>query len=577
MQQDALIRVLGTDPEEGYEGLYRRTYESGNSYLSHEVVVFNVPAQGQPCLVVGCLEPGRFFCDAVIELDAEEMEIRSISLQFDLEGAGEIGPGETLVLPALHISEGADGVDLIETYAIATAERMNARVPEHPPTGWCSWYYFYDRVTEEDITRNLATMVASRHPAEFVQIDDGFQSKTGDWLTPNGKFGSGMDSLATAIRTAGYRPGLWLAPFVFNEESSTLRTHPEMMLHTKDGELLFVETWLGRCAVLDCTHPDAEAWLRDVITTIVRNWGYEYLKLDALAYAAASAELVMYSLAGTTSSANLRRGLEIIREAAGNETFILGCTCHFGPAIGLVDGMRVGPDVKGTWADGPNPSVRHAMRMALQRNWMHGQWWANDPDCLMVRDSDTALNESEVRFLATGVALSGGLVVVSDDLGSVPESRKEMALALLPSVSIAARPVDPADGPTPFLWRTTLEGGRQLVGLLNWSDEDRWVAAAEFLAAGEVAFDVWNRKLVGMGDIRIAPHEGMLFQVSQPGRGARVTGDSGHLTMHGLVQREVSGRVQVRNDGAKHRTIAVTARRQTTTYDLAPGEFRWFD
>ena len=50
----------------------------------------------------------------------------------------------------------------------------------------------------------------------------------------------------------------------------------------------------------------------------------------------------MAAALGTTAPANVRRGLEIIREEAGDATFILGCTCHFGPAIGLVDGMRVG-------------------------------------------------------------------------------------------------------------------------------------------------------------------------------------------------------------------------------------------
>ena len=186
-----------------------------------------------------------------------------------------------MVLPALFISEGADAVDLIEAYAAATAAKMQARVPDHTPTGWCSWYYFYNRVTEQDILRNLEAMATTSHPAEYVQIDDGFQSKTGDWLTPNEKFAGGMGPLATAIRAAGYKPGLWLAPFVFNEESITLREQPEMMLHRPNGDVLFVDTWLGRCAVLDCTHPAAEAWLRKVITTVVREWGYEYLKIDA--------------------------------------------------------------------------------------------------------------------------------------------------------------------------------------------------------------------------------------------------------------------------------------------------------
>ena len=107
-----------------------------------------------------------------------------------------------------------------------------------------------------------------------------------------------------------------------------------MALKSRDGEILFVQTWLGRCAVLDCTHPAGEEWLRQVFGTVARDWGYEYLKLDALSFAARPASQVRYHAPGTTAPMNLRRGLEIIRDAVGPDVFILGCTCHFGPRSG---------------------------------------------------------------------------------------------------------------------------------------------------------------------------------------------------------------------------------------------------
>ncbi len=420
-------------------------------------------------------------------------------------------------------------------------------------------------------------MVASKHPAEYVQIDDGFQSHTGDWLTPNAKFPSGMKALAERIREAGYKPGIWLAPFLLHEDSVALREHPEMVLKTPEGETFFVQTWLGRCAVLDCTQPQSEAWLRNIIRTVVRGWGYDYLKLDALAFAARPASQVVYHERGTTAPSNLRRGLEIIRDEAGGKTFILGCTCHFGPAIGLVDAMRIGPDVKEVWAAGPNPSVKHAMRLTLQRNWMHNRWWVNDPDCLIVRETDTELNEAEVRFLATGIALSGGMVVASDDLPKLSAGRRDMALALFPPPGVAADPVEPLEGPVPRAWRADLGEGRFLLGILNWNDESAWIPSGEYLRAGEVAFDVWNGRVVGMGDQMLRPHEGALWQVAATGATPRVVGDTASLTYQGLFQRQVSGRIQVRNDLERARTLAVEARGRVFEVDLSPGEMRWFD
>jgi alpha-galactosidase len=340
---------------------------------------------------------------------------------------------------------------------------------------------------------------------------------------------------------------------------------------------VFVETWLGRSAVLDCTHPDTEAWLRNTVRTVVRDWGYEYLKLDACSFAAVDSRVAAYHVPATTAPMNLRRGFEIIREEAGAETFILGCTCHFAPVIGLVDAMRVGPDVKETWANGPHPSVKHAMRMTLQRNWMHMRWWANDPDCLIVRETDTDLNEAETHFLATAIALSGGMVVASDDLPKVSESRREMALALFPPPGVAGRPMDPADGPVPRVWRANLGDGRSLLGFLNWSDESAWIPWAELLNPGEVAFDTWNARMLPMGDVFLRPHEGTLWQVSAPGKTPRVVGDSASLTRKDLFERQVSGRVQVRNDGARTRRVAVEHRGQFDVIELAPGEMQWFE
>ncbi len=576
MQMDALVRNFAEPQPEGYSGHFMHEAGAVRTYVSHEMAVLHLPACPAPALLVGCARMDRFFCDIEFDVDLAEELLLELRVTFALE-ATVLAPGESLDLPPIIIREGSDATALAHAYAAAAGSEMSARVPRHVPTGWCSWYYYYGAVSEEDILANLTAMKDQAHPAEYVQIDDGYQSCTGDWLQPNEKFPSGMAALASNIRESGYRPGLWLAPFLLHEESSALREHPVMALTGTSGEVLFVDTWLGRCAVLDCTNPEAQTWLRDVVRTVVREWGYEYLKLDALAYAAQPGDRVRYHAAGTTAPVNLRRGLEIIREEAGDSTFILGCTCHFGPAIGLVDAMRVGPDVKETWSDGTKPSVKHALRMALQRNWMHNNWFANDPDCLVVRDTETSLNEAEVRFLVTGIALSGGMVVASDHLAKLSEARRNLALALVPPAGVAADPIRPSEGPAPSSWRVTLGEGRGLVGILNWDDAPRWVVIAEHLRPGEIAFDIFNGRLLGKGDILLRPHEGTLWQVTGAGPTPRVVGDTGHINYHALFQRPVSGRIQVRNDLPRSRTLAIEARGQVFEVELAPGEVRWFD
>ncbi len=576
MGADALIHNFGDEAAEGYSGSYVAEADAGRVFTSAEVCVVTLPAKSSPTLVIGSLRGDRFATSVRFAVDRDEDIVERLVVEIDVQGI-EVAGGQTLELPPLYLAEGSDAQLLIRQYADAVAVEMEARVPERPPTGWCSWYYFYDKVSEADIVANLESMVAEGHPANVVQIDDGYQSATGDWLTPNEKFPSGMAALAGRIDAAGYRPGLWLAPFLLHEESRTLAEQPEMALKRKDGSLYTVDTWLGRCAVLDCSHPAAEARLREVIGTVVSEWGYRYLKLDALAFADAAATDVVYHDANGTGPANLRRGLEIIREAAGEETFILGCTCPFAPAIGLVDAMRVGPDVKAVWADGTRPSVRHAMRMTLQRNWMHGRWWANDPDCLIVRETDTELTEAETRFLATSIVLSGGMVVASDDLPALSDERRAMAMALFPPAGVAAAPLVSSDGPTPDVWRAQLDDERALVGVLNWSDEGQWVSPSEILRPGESGFDVWGAKVLGHGDIYLNAHDATLWQVTMTGPGARVVGDSGHIDYARLAMESVSGRVHVTNESRTARVVAIEAHGQIDAVPFPAGAAAWFD
>jgi alpha-galactosidase len=151
---------------------------------------------------------------------------------------------------------------------------------------------------------------------------------------------------------------------------------------------------------------------------IVHDFGYDYLKLDFLF--AAAAEGVRYDN-GLTRAEALRRGLEAVRRGAGENAFILGCGCPLGPAVGMVDGMRIGPDVAPYWGAGPGrpgePGTALALDAIMARSFMHRRLWLNDPDCLMLRAKETRLSDDERHALAWTIAASGGMLLISDDIG----------------------------------------------------------------------------------------------------------------------------------------------------------------
>ena len=93
--------------------------------------------------------------------------------------------------------------------------KMTLQKPKVSPcTGWTSWYNYYTHITEDLVLSNLNAFKNREVPIDIFQIDDGYESAVGDWLTPNDKFPRGMKFLSSEIKKAGFKSGIWLAPFI---------------------------------------------------------------------------------------------------------------------------------------------------------------------------------------------------------------------------------------------------------------------------------------------------------------------------------------------------------------------------
>jgi alpha-galactosidase len=280
-----------------------------------------------------------------------------------------------------------------------------------------------------------------------------------------------------------------LAPFIAKPNADLLKTHDEWVLRGADGRPTpagFI--WDTFPRALDVTHPEVQSHVRHVVRTAVQDWGFQYLKLDFL-YAGA--------LPGSrfdptkTRAQALRRALELVREAAGEEVMLVGCGCPLGSGVGVFDGMRIGPDVAPHWhpqyrsvgfllRNEPGiPSLRAALQTSLSRAHLHRRWWINDVDCLLLRSEDSSQTPQEVQTLATVVALTGGAMMVSDDLSKLPRERVRWLQRLLPPLPRSARVVDWFDADRPSILVLPLQGaaGRWLlVAAINWADEPQDVS-----------------------------------------------------------------------------------------------------
>jgi alpha-galactosidase len=435
-----------------------------------------------------------------------------------------LAPGEATSTETLLVRVGPDPLRLLEEWADELAANMAARVPPRPPTGWCSWYYFYGQNTAADVLANLSAMADHDLPLDVVLIDDGYQTAIGDWFSLNERFPDGMEALGQAIHQAGRRFGLWTAPFGAAADSQLFAAHPDWVLRDERGEpVVGWVHWLTRCYALDCTHPQVQEWLRETFGRMRREWGVDFFKIDFIFAAARPG--VRHDPASTRAQA-LRRGVEAIRQGIGDDAFLLGCGAPQAPCVGLVDGMRVGPDVDPHWLpmwrhDLSMPSAENALRNSIARAPFHGRLWANDPDCLLVRqrarDMDLVLNEMRTSTALT--ALLGGLTLDSDHLPQMRPGRLKYLRQALPPTGVSARPLDLFENELPqrLLLPVEREWGRWwVVGLVNWGERtvETAVPLAELgLPPGRYhAYHYWRRRYLGVVDEQLTirrhqPHE----------------------------------------------------------------------
>jgi alpha-galactosidase len=455
-------------------------------------------------------------------------------------------PGSRLSSEQLYIEPSSTPLASMARYGRALGGSSEAVPWPAPVSGWCSWYYYFQGVSEEAVLANLDVIASHGRelPFEYVQIDDGYQAEIGDWLTPNEKFPRGMGWIADQIHERGLKAGLWLAPFLMGEKSRLWAEHPDWAVQYEAGRPhVAMLNWEQRCYAIDLTRPEVIDWLEGVFRAIFDQWGYDYVKID---FVYAGAVDGLRHDPDLTRAQAYRRGIETIREVAG-ERFILGCGQPIGPSIGIVNGARIGPDVAPYWHpvarsderdNMSSVSTRNAIRNILSRFWMHGSLWLNDPDCLLARAEETSLTEDEVRTLATVIALSGGMVLDSDNLARLSAERREIISLLLPAYGKSAVPLDlfEAEG-MPRLFELDCETHRVL-GVFNWADEPAAVKVA-LPDQGTHVFDVWQQRHRGALkeslSLELAAHGCALLRLTPVLERPQVVGSTFHL-LQGTVE-----------------------------------------
>ncbi|KAI8077967.1 glycoside hydrolase superfamily [Gilbertella persicaria] len=305
-----------------------------------------------------------------------------------------------------------------EFYEDRRAIKNNEDAKRHV-NGWTSWYNYYGDVSESIVYENVEALQSYQYPINIFQIDDGFQTAIGDWLSINQKFPSGMKAVADKIKGAGFKAGLWLAPYAVGFNSQVAKEHPDWLIIDPETNKPVVAgpNWGGFYA-LDMYHVDARKYLKNVFDIVLQDWGFDMLKLD-FCFAAA-----MIPRMGKSRGEIMWEAMELIRDFVGPDKLVLGCGVPLASAFRKVDYCRIGSDVAPWWEDSKlkllhvreRVSTANSLVSTLTRWVMSDRMFGNDPDVMILRKQKNKLTEDERYTLCVLNNILGALVFISDNV-----------------------------------------------------------------------------------------------------------------------------------------------------------------
>jgi hypothetical protein len=426
---------------------FRSLRPGGEPYAWESYGLTGFTSVDEHCLAIAPRDHQRFLFKAVLQKQLTRRGLvdrhlasdeHCLSCGFSLEGVGIVG-GE-LVLPDIHLVAGSRPWETFRALAGTIAERMGARAPTKPSYRYCSWYRRGCHFDRADLDRLLGWLVtADPHvPLQTVQIDDGYCASPGDWLEAHAQWPGGLEAAFAAITSAGYRPGIWIAPFMVGSRSLLFQEHPDWVLRNLDGSLVVEWRNYGNSAIaahhdeetyaLDTSHPGAMGYLRSVLRTL-RGWGCRFFKTDFMDWGFKDSLTVRRHVPGKSSTEYFRDVLAMIRQEIGEDSYWLGCIMPFAPSIGAVDGMRIANDVGPEWSEG---STGNMIQESSADQYFNNIWWQNDCDAVLLRSRFSSLEPQEVKALAYWQGVLGVSISTSEFFQELASERLNLWYFLEP-------------------------------------------------------------------------------------------------------------------------------------------------
>jgi len=402
----------------------------------------------------------------------------------------QAGAGASIDSERLMFAIGPDYHAQLENYGRAIRILYKAPVTTQNPIGWWSWTAFYYGISQNTVLTNAAWMAQNLESIgyRYFQVDEGYQYARGEYATPDGKlFPNGVGNTAHTAENQGITFGLWVAPFEVSDRSSVYEHHKDWLVHNLAGEPIHIGRVHGpnsdELFALDTTNPGAQDYLRYTYSTLVKDWGTRFIKMDFMDTSAIEG---VYYRPNSTALEALRIGLEVIRSTVGNDVVLDKDGSFMLTPVGIVNAGRIGQDTGHTFGSTHDAAAGIAARYYMNRNF-----YVSDPDAFTVSKQvipdrvwhgnkvPLTLDEAEASIALS--AISGGMFEIGDDLPTLGTSPERLALVKneglldMARLSHASVPLDlmtyrPEDKmPSVFLLKESSR--QQILTVFNWTEE----------------------------------------------------------------------------------------------------------
>lgn len=320
--------------------------------------------------IIGCFSFDRFRGYFDIENRCNISNTLGLSAYHNIDSHLILEPAKSFSSEWIYINFSDDVFAGLEQWANLAGKMNHAVFSDPPATGFYTWYYYREHVSEKIMLDNARFLAKNRDrfPVNYIHINWGWQRlfSTGDTMVKE-KFPHGLKWLAKEINRLGFSPSLWINPFMYtNPSADAVKYHPEIFLKNSQGNLVErepIRNIMGRefgngehkildgvTNIIDVSNPISYDFLKDRYRW-VRSLGYKMAMMDFIQEGRINEQAGdRFLFSNVSTYEGIKKSLLATRQGLGEDIDVLGCGTIYETCIGISNLTRISTDAPAIWS-----------------------------------------------------------------------------------------------------------------------------------------------------------------------------------------------------------------------------------